>query len=303
MRRRNQPVVGAVHDERGHPQFGQRGPDVERQVVAKDLHDRGRRPERPDELRVPHGKARVPQSARYVDRDLRVRAPQRVDVGQEVRDPVGRQSDVVVVGLEEAGRGVVQDELAHPVGVGRGVVDRERAGIEPGHHHDLVGAARGVQHGVELAVEGRRARIPSRRKRIRVARPEPVVPDDSPEGREPGEEQRGPGVLPGHIRVGEGPRRKDDRRRALTEHLVRDAGTVHQHVPRDGLHARETIGAGKWGFSSSFGDCDRDVASPTKRARPTPPPTTSPRRCPRGSGPPPPGGRTPRAREGQRRTG
>ena len=47
----------------------------------------------------------------------------------------------------------------------------------------------------------------------------------------------------------------------------------------------------------------RDVASPTKRAQPTPPPTTSPRRCPRGSGPPPPGGRRPRARAGQRRTG
>ncbi len=229
--RAHDPVSGPLQDERGNPDRGQDGPDVDlgvhpdqaqRRLRTRALHE-VRRPE-PHEALIAHG-------ARGAGRAAHRSAPVLLDLPEERGQILIGLAPRVVGRALPARVAPVHDERHRPVGVGGGEQGAHRPALGDAEERRAL-RADGVQHRADVVhpqLERRQLPVGNAIGQTRAS----LVEQDQPgERREPREEPRVRRFLPVQSDVGDPAGDVDQIERAVPDDLIRDVGIAALGEPR-----------------------------------------------------------------------
>jgi hypothetical protein len=185
--------------------------------------------------RKPPAKLLVAGAARHQDRRHGLGAPQSVDPSQARIQHLARQTDRVVVGRGQSGRGVGQDQGAGAFGSSGGEHQRHRACVDLGHDGDLLGANL-IEHHRQLLGPCLPWWEQVQSETVGDAGTAAVEANDPREGAKSAEEQGNPRVVPDNVHVGEVSGGQHHIGRAVSEYLVADSIAFQARVVRVRLH-------------------------------------------------------------------
>src|SRR5205823_3870279 len=123
----DQSVAGAVYDERGHTDRGQHVARVDPTEGANESHRRARAGGQPLELGPPVSEADIVARAGRPRAEGHTRSPVRLEVVRERVEPLLRETERIVVVLQETGEGAVEHERGCVLGKGGREHGGERA--------------------------------------------------------------------------------------------------------------------------------------------------------------------------------
>ena len=229
--------VAAVQDQGRRLDQRQQRPDVHPEQGPQEDVDRPGAGEGPLDLGHPAAEALVAGPAGDAVGDPVHGPPGLHDPGDQGLGPLPGHPERVVVGGDEAGAGVGDDQGAGPLRPGGGEEQGHRPSLGGDRHQGGGARAGGVHHRGDLVGVG----LPGRRQvlgqRVGGAGAAAVEQDQPRERGQPAQEQRDPGVLPLQVDVAEGAHGQHQVGRPLPEHLVGDPVVAQPRVCRLGLHA------------------------------------------------------------------